>query len=301
MRWLLALCVVLFGCETIYFGAPGADGGALDMGYTDEFGEYIEDTPNLGIFRSESKLQGNAILQLVGAPVVPAANAPWPDVLDTPQGQAGSQTLIDLSTKDDKPHVVTVSLGVGKIPYPAGSKLVDLATEVVAILDIGIGGVAYRVEVDYLWGTQFSFAASRLQLHAVFRVVNNGSVAGTGGTVIFVPGAVQVQVGASVATGVVAHGRQPQRTLTHKNVAIGRYDTWNIPRFAKSCVVESWPQNAQIDFNIQTISAQCAQVPIVASPSPEIMIPASADNFYVGNAMPATVITQYNIVCDLAF
>lgn len=275
MRAFAMLLAVLLGCsyEYNYYGPDGGcaapvDGGVTDMpGYTDELGEYHETEANQGIFRYDSKLQGVATLLLQQPPAAPAAGAPWPNVMETP-ARAGAQTLIDLATRDGQPHVVSVSLGnVGpQVSFnPMGPAY---QPEVVAILDIGVGvGFTVQVEVDFIQGLQFSLECSRLQLHAVYREL---------------PGAAPVaapfptiQVGASVASGTLAHGRQPQRTLGSTNVmAPAALQLWMIPLFAKSLRVAALPNNITPTVSLaDPAGANAVQYPIAAFPSADLPIP----------------------------
>jgi hypothetical protein len=159
MRYVLLLCAVLCGaCEYNYYGEV-ADGG--------------EDMPQ-NIFKRDAKLQGNAILSLTGGPPAPAAGQPWPDVMNVATERAGAQTLIDLETADGMPHVVTVTMGlVGPLPTFGFDTFADMF-DLVAILDIGIGGIMIQSEVDVLDGFSFSLACSRLQIHVAYRLFPGG-------------------------------------------------------------------------------------------------------------------------------
>ena len=175
MRAFVALCALLLGCtyETNYYGVSDAGCGVADMpGYTDHFGEYHEDA-GLGIFKSESKLQGNAELSLMPPPaLVPFwVGLRFPLIKEDPPAMAHAATLIDLMTRDGLPHVVTLSFGnispervIGGGPF----------TELVALLNIGIGGISYYAEVDVLEGVQYSLATNRLQAHLVYRMPPGG-------------------------------------------------------------------------------------------------------------------------------
>lgn len=266
MRVLLGLLLVLGGCtyETNYYGA---DDGGIDDG-----GEVI--MPQ-SIFRPDSKLQGNATLILQPGPVV-AAGVLWPRVMETP-ARAGAQTLIDLQTASGAPHIVSVSLGsVGPLPT-ATFDAAALRPEVVAILEIGIGGVSFEVEVDFVQGTQFSFACSRLQLHAVYRLIP-----GSAATPIAAP-VPTVQVGASISTGTVSHGRQPQRTLASTGAMLpAANEAFYIPAFTKSCRVTGLPAN--ITPTIFTlgrggIGALLQMYAVAANPSDDL--PIANDAIYI--------------------
>lgn len=264
---VLVLFALLLGCsyEYNYYGAV-VDGGVSDMpGYTDEWGEYHE-TENLGIFKPGAKLHGNATLVLQAPPPVPVAPDPWPFVFDTP-ARAGAVTLIDVATRDELPHVFTISLGAlgGPPPEDGGNN----ESEVVAVLDIGIGGLNFQAEVDFIWGTQFSLAASRLQLHAVNRL--------TPGTGTLVSPFTR-QVGASLSTGVVAHGRQPQRTWAYSgNLLAAGYHYWYVPTFAKSFRVVAYENNIQMNVMVfGSAGNSLAEYPLVAYPSVDIPVQSNA-------------------------
>jgi hypothetical protein len=272
MRYVLLLCAVLCGAceyETNYYGDNDAGCGAVDMGYTDQFGDYHSD-PNLGAFASDSKLQGNAILQLQDAPPVPAAGLPWPNIMLTP-ARNGAQTLIDLQTKDGLPCVITVALGnVGpQISFnPMGPAY---QPEVVAILECGIGGIQFEIEADFSAGVTFSISCSRLQLHAVYRQFPGVAVP----VVAPVP---TVQVGASVSSGTIAHGRQPQRTLgSSDNIAAGGLQYWQVPAFSKSFRVVSLPNNITPTVMVSNNAGlNCASYPIAGFPSADLPLPSDA-------------------------
>lgn len=266
MRVLAVLCALLFGCtyETNYYGA--GDGGIVDGG---------EVIMSQGVFSRESKLQGNATLLLQPGPVV-VAGVLWPRVMETP-ARAGMQTLIDLQTASGAPHIVTVSLGsIGPLPT-ATFDAAALRPEVVAILEIGIGGVSFEVEVDFLAGTTFSFPCSRLQLHAVYRLIP-----GSAATPIAAP-VPTIQVGASIATGAVAHGRQPQRTLASTGAMLpAANEAFYLPTFAKSCRVSGLPANITptiFFLGRGGIGALLQQYAVAANPSDDL--PIANDAIYV--------------------
>lgn len=309
MRVCVVLCVLLFGCtyETNYYAAPCGDGGVSDMaGYVDHFGEWHEEGANLGIFKSDSKLQGNADLVLAPAPaliVTPGVPARFPMIRESQVTMAQAATLIDLATRDNQPHVVTASLGglVQPVEYQVGP-----FTEVVALLNLGIGGAAYYAEVDYAENVQFSLAVNRLQLLAVFRTVFGGAIAPPPGTTI-----PPYSVGASVASDVVAHGRQPQRTLTHAGTAPAPAlpagpaaidAVWIIPPFAKSFRVVAEPDNSQLIVYLATVALGnvIAQYPVVAPALQEYPIPSTAHYVYVENTSLVNTVRSYSLIFELA-
>jgi hypothetical protein len=299
MRWLLAVCLCGFGCVNevnYYYGAPGADGGAGDMsGYTDQYGDY-HDEGGSSIFKEGAKLQGNALLTLQEAPaqvVGPGGNQFWPrTALDVPVERAAAVTLIDVATKDEEPHVVTIVLGDLTGPPPTGEAL-NSPTEVVAILDLGIGGVAMLTEIDYMRGVQFSLAITRLQLHVVYRTI-------PGGHAISIPPP-QYRVAASLATGAVAHGRQPQRTLARHALAAFGDDAWFIPMFAKSFRATAVANNTQLDVEMRDSAYGPAEAlyQAVAYPTPDWPIGSDAQTIRVVNRMAAGS-ADYNLIFELA-
>lgn len=268
--YVCLLCAVLLGCEyetnNYYYGdgdasvvtCPATDGGAVD-GVGDSEAEMA-----ISIFKQGSKLQGNGQLQLQPAPAAPALGQPWPDIMNTPAG-LNAQTFIDLETVDNMPHVVTVSMGyIGPQPgviVGAGGNY----PEIVAILDIGIGGIMIRAEVDFVNGFSFSLACSRLQVHAVHRLLPGSALAPP------VPPPT-VNVGISVSTGTVAHGRQPQRTLASLvDLAPNANELFSVPPFAKSLRVASLPNNitpTEIVLNVNGLGIE--NFPIAGFPSADL-------------------------------
>ena len=303
MRVFVVLFAVLCGCSyetTNYYGGGDAgciveqvvDGGVTDMpGYTDAFGDYHETEPNQGSFKSDSKLQGNAILTLQPAPAAPAAGQPWPLVINTP-ARAGAQALLDLATRDGMPHVITIAMGfVGPPPAVAiggGGNY----PEIVALLEIGIGGIMIHAEIDFIDGFSFSMACSRLQLLAVYRLVPGGALVGTAET---------VQVGASVSTGTVAHGRQPQRTLASLvDLAPAANEVFIAPAFTKSMRVASVPNNTTPTVILWNNNGlQIASYPIAGFPSADLPVPNDTRLISYNNTALAAD-TDRRIICELA-
>jgi len=307
MRVFVVLCAVLLGCtyETNNYCGDGlADGGVGDMpGYTDEFGTYHETEPNQGIFRSDSKLQGQAQLTLAPAPAMvplPAWIPRFPLIREDSPAMAMGQTLIDLGTKDGQPHVVTLSFGK-TVPSPIAA--VGPWTEAVAVINLGIGGAAYYAEVDIIEGVQFSLAVNRLQVHVVYRVPPGG-----GAVPVPVPTA---DIGASASSDVIAHGRQPQRTYTHAGslmvpaiaAGVGTNDgPWIIPPFAKAVRVVPTPVNAQVNLVFMTLTGinVPAIYPVVAPATQEYPIPSSAYMVNVQNMHAVNSVYAYNLIFELA-
>lgn len=284
MRATIALCVLLCGCEYNYYGAV-IDGGVTDMpGYTDDYGEY-HDEGGSSIFKPQSKLQGNARLQLQPSPALPATLI-WPYV-----DPVGGSQLLDVYTADELPHVMTVSLGRFGSPLGlAGSP----NSEAVAVCEVGIGGFSFtNVEIDFIEGVMFSIAASRFSLNAVYRELP-GVVAPVGANVI--------QVGASLANGVIAHGRSPQRTLTSfAGLAPGvGNEYWRVPKFAKSFRVIARPNTAIIGVDLVSVGgADAGQYNVVAYPSVDFPVPSDAHSIRVINSGPVAVVS-YSLIFELA-
>lgn len=298
MRYVLFLCCALLvgACEENM------------SGYYDHYGEYHPDAgENRGIFTSDSKLQGSANLNLAPAPnmvIMPGVPARFSLVKEEPAEMAQGATLLDIATRDNQPHVVTLSLGNIIVPeaYQIGP-----FTEVVGLLNLGVGGVPYYVEVDYIEGTQFSLATNRLQFHAIFRTVFGGTIAMPPG--MTVP---PYSVGASLSSDVVAHGRQPQRTLTHAgtiaNPALGvapnNFDGyWIIPAFAKSFKVVAVPQTSQLLIHFTSLalgSGDIVRYPIAAPAAADYPIPSTAQYIIVENTSVAANVQAYSIIFELA-
>jgi hypothetical protein len=278
-------------CEYNYYYETG------DAGIQDAIANEDDMNRPVNVFTPDSKLQGQGGLLLQAAPAGMTGFPPaWPFIRDTP-AVGGAQTLLDLATADDKPHVVTLSVGLtGNQPISA----LGGHTEVVALLNMGIGGVPIQAEVDVVQGFQWSAAISRLQVHFVYRTVPGGA-----GLPFPIP---SYNIGASVSSDVVAHGRQPQRTLakggTLGNPALvpGTDEHWIVPAFSKSFRVVANPSNAQLTISLFPVLAgitPSAQYPLVAYPSVDLPIPSDAYYIVVSNAGLANVLT-YRMIFDLA-
>jgi len=174
------------------------------------------------VFESNAQIQGADDLQLIQGPAVLPVGGLWPDV-----NLQGGKTLIDISFKDHAPRVITVTIGsLGT--YIGMWGLGMPRCEVVGVMEIGIGGMLFTAEIDFIEGVQFSLAVSKFKLSAVFRTIPGDPTPIPASTP-------QIKAGASAALGVVAHGRAPQRTLTSYNaldLPIG--ESWNLPHFSKS-------------------------------------------------------------------
>ena len=251
------------------------------------------------IWTSDSKIFGQATLTLQPAPATPALLAPWPFVRDTPAMQ-GAQTLLDLQTADGQPHVATFSFGLtGQQPDVVVNSPIG---EVVAVINLGSGGIMLPVEVDVVQGIQYSLAVNRVQVHLVYRVVPNSNA---------VPSPpLTYNVGASVASGVVAHGRQPQRTLSKGQdtgppvvpaLVPNQADLWRIPAFAKSFKVTANPTNSSLLVGMSPVGLAGGVTSIynlLAYPSADLPIPSSAYTMTVVNTGIANV-TAYALIFDL--
>ena len=232
------------------------------------------------IFFDDDKLQGSALL-----------------ILDQP-----AVALVDVRTRDHKPHVITVSLGqmIAQPPAPIAVGVVD-DQETVALLEIGVGGVPFLAEVDYVVGAQFSLVANTLRVSAVYRRNTLPGVA-PGGTVP------SYNAGASVSSDAVAIGMPPQRTLGYHNffakLASGATATYTIPKFAKYLTVMANPANAQMDITfLNNQGVGMATFPAVGFPTNKVRIPNGAVQVLVTNssAAPFAVsIPSYYLIFDLA-
>jgi hypothetical protein len=261
------------------------------MGYTDEFGDYHSESGDESIFKSGSKLYGNAQLGLQAPPAWAfGGNHLWPRTCFDTAARNGAQVLIDVDTKDEKGHVFTVTLG--QIAPSWGFPFVQ-NSELIAVVEIGFGGLMTLAEIDFLTGTQFSVMASHLRVYGVWRVVAGG--------VMPVADSGTYQVGASLATGVIAHGRQPQRTLGKRQSAPAWADTWYIPAFAKSFRVTADPAASQL--NVAALDSTGASAgnryTMAASPSVDIPLNSSTELVTVANAS-AQVTSDYALIFELA-
>lgn len=295
MRYIV-LAVTLFlavGCEyenNYYYGF--SDAGAVEAA-TDE-------DEMAGIWTSDSKIFGNASLTLQAAPnAIPLAGpiVLWPFIRDTPAMQ-GSQTVLDLATADSQLHVATLTFVVTAARPPVS--ILAPSDEVVALINMGIGGLQTQVEVDVVQGTTFSLPVNRIQVHLVYREVPNSMA-------VPVP-APTYNVGAAVSTGTVAHGRQPQRTLTKtSNGAVpalvpGMGEYWLVPVFAKSFRVVAHPNNASLLIFLAPIaigSVPLADYAMVAYPTVDLVVP-SGSYFVVVQNTGIVNVESYSLVFDLA-
>lgn len=156
-------------------------GGPVDNGY-----RKIEDTrePRLpSPFSPDARLMGNANLAFDGP----------------------MQTLLSVRTLENRPAVLTVCLASTRLAIPPSS--FTRLNEIVAALDIGVGGQVFRTELDFIPGQQFSVLTNSLDIHAQWRHID--SSAGLPDPTDTVP------VGASVGYGGANIATPPQRTLVY--------------------------------------------------------------------------------------
>jgi hypothetical protein len=306
---LLGILAFGSGCEVVnnYYGCDGRDdGGNCMSGYAqDHWGndELAEDAgPGRGtdsVFTEESMLQGSDTLTLVRGPVPAGGGGAgvltnFPDV-DSSQG---GKTLINIATRGSVPQVVTVSMARlgGVPPLMFGNPL----AEVVGVLEIGIGGLLFRAEVDFVDGVQFSLAVSSLRITAVYRTLPGDASAFLAGDLP------TVQVGASVAVGSIAHGRAPQRTLTSVTALAvnpaGGGEIWNVPRFAKSFRVSARPAASVLTllFLGTTGGGGATAATVLAFPSADMPVPSDAYSIFIQNKGAAALSPGYSLIFDLA-
>lgn len=277
---LLGVLVLGVGCETNnYYDCQAVDDGGVCMRYApagdhwgdDQLLDPGEVRRNDTIFRATDELQGSANL-----------------TLDEP-----AQTLLDVATKDGVPRLLTISFGNDSIiNAPAVGTSPD--SEIVAYLDVGLGGLNFIVELDMIRGQQFSFAASRVKLSARYqRMPGAGAVP--------VPAPIW-KVGAAIAHGVVAHGMQPQRTYGNTGVlAAGVGVSWPVPPFASAFLVMANPNTVVIRANLQDpFAATIASFTVAASPSPEWPLTSDTWAVQVFNA-GAAAFAGHRIVYKLSF
>ena len=261
----------LTGCtyENNYYGDFDAGGVAAD-GSEDNVAS---------IFFDEDKVFGSALLGL-----------------DQP-----AVSLINVRTKDHTPHVLTVSLGAMIANYIDPGKTGFDDFEVVAKITLSIGGIPYLCEVDFIQGQQFSVAASQLMVDGVYRRTTYPGVplAGTLAT---------YNAGASVASGVIAHGNPPQRTisrrsfdLAHPVLAAGASIQLEIPAFAKSMMVLGDPQNAQLRIQYQNLfQGVMTEMPVVGFPSARSDVPNGARYVNVTNMDAVNAVYAVYLIFSLS-
>ena len=294
MRYIVLAIALFFavGCEENNYYYGFSDGGAVEAA--------INEGEMANIWTPESKIFGQGTLTLQPAPAAPAAGVnPWPFIRDTPAMQ-GSQTLLDLATADAKPHVATMTFGLSG-PQPPPNAMGPIG-EVVALVNLGVGGVMIPVEVDVVQGFQWSLSVNRVQVHLVYRVV-------PGSTAVPVPTPTYT-IGASVSGDVIAHGRQPQRTLAKGEnpagptfaLAPGGQDWWRVPAFAKSFKVTAVPNNSSLRIMLAPVGVgiiETARYDMVAYPSVDLPVPSDSFMILVWNTGLVNVDT-YRLVFDLA-
>jgi hypothetical protein len=267
VRVLALLCVLLFGCEydvDNYYAVHGADDGGVAV---DARGE--DDMPS--IFKPSSKLYGHETL-----------------IMDNP-----AMLLCDVETVDKAPHLVTLSMGNAGIVNQAIG--VIPAAEMVAVLEMGIGGSLHTAEIDMIRGQQLSLAVSSLRVLMRFTRVNGAAALPTP--------APTWEVSASIAQGTIAHGLSPQRTIgTENGLAAGVGITWPIPPFAKAFYVVALPSNAQLNVQVVRMGGNViATYPTVAYPSGRYPIPSDAWAVTILNAAaPAPPLTSHRVIFELA-
>ena len=207
--------------------------------------------------------------------------------------------LLSVETIGGLPQIMTVSLGciADRPPSPAAGQP---SSEVVGLLELGVGGLVYTVEVDFVQGVQFSVSATHLRLMALHRGLPGSA---------FVPGAVpfNASVGAALSVGTIAHGRQPQRTIAKTQVAgvtpalaPATWEGWPIPNFAKSFRVEASPVAAAIGISVENFVFQVSQTNLVAYPSGDIPVPTDGKYLRVTNNSAINNIDEYRCIFDLA-
>ena len=232
---------------------PGRDSPPDHWG-DDELDEPISSPSQRGIFAADSKLQDSiAVVQ-----------------------NAGPIALVDARTKGEVPQLITVNLAatMGALAPAKGGPLAANWYEALAIIEYGVGGTAYQVEVDYGVGVQFSMLASRVRIAAEVRDLP--------GTQPPNPAlAPSLTLGASVGQGVVAVARPPTRTLSYAwpgwagYMAVGAFYDFVVPTFAKSLRIyahSNVPGGTPVvaaDFYGAT-GATVWRTPAAAAPSPEI-------------------------------
>lgn len=275
-------------------------------GYFDHFGEYHPDPGSEGsdrgsVFEPDSKLQGQGVLALQATMAAETGN-----IWRTPE-YIHAVELLNLSTKGNIPRVVTVSMGPvaqgsgqgGIVPLPPNPP----KSELVAVLEIGVGGLAYFAELDFVSGVQFSIAVNRLKLNALFRTLPV-----EGGETVAAPNTTY-SVGATAAVGVLAHGRQPQRTMSYEDarsilggtpaLAPGDTRVFRIPNFSKSFKVSANPNNSQLRAQISGVQGVAVFYNMVAYPTVDLPLPNDSLWVFITNVGIADV-TGVRLIFDLA-
>lgn len=221
------------------------------------------------IFVPGSKLQGQANL-----------------IMDGP-----TETLLDVQTIHGVPHLVTLSMGNAGLWTQALDAIPD--AEMVATLEMGIGGSFYSADLDMVRGQQISLVASVLRVNMRFRRIP--------GAAPIVGAAPTWNVGASIAQGTIAHGQPPQRTMATANaLAAGFGVSWPIPPFSKSFVVSALPNNASLDIRVVRQGGTMTQsFPAFAFPTARMPLASDAWAVSIFNA-GLNPVTEHRVIFDLS-
>lgn len=308
--WVLSLVLLCCGSceyETNYYYYTGSDAGVIDAEACDtevpDTGP-VDGSPGDGdemsdnIFVPGSKLQGNALVSLQVAPPAPTGGQPWPFVYNSNAYQFGVE-LVNVQMLQNVPRVITISLGMLS-PMPTDDTGGGpWEGEVVAIIELGVGGLAYVTEIDFVQGVQFSVSASRLKLTAVYRCLPGSAWRGPFPR----PTA---NVGAAVSLGNIAHGRQPQRTLGKVTsggpgaLTPGAHEHWIVPTFAKSFRTTAVPNNSAMRFDILNLTTNPAEVfNTVAYPTVDFPLPSDA-RFITATNEAIVNVNDYRMIFELA-
>jgi len=288
---LSLLAVVIGGCVEVnnYYDCEVVDGGgcgmsrgdyAQDHDGTDELLEDTSSPASTSIFTADSKIQDSIGLTEGAAPV----------------------TLVEARCKDGAPHLISVNLAtpIGEFPIQPGGPPPPPA-ESYAVIEFGVGGTAYQMEVDYGVGVQFAMVASRIKITAVFAKVPSDVVVASSGT--------RLQLGASVGQGTVAPTQAPTRTLSYHwfgggaGLAPGATRFFTAPMFAKSVIVTAFAAVPGAPVVILQVTDMYNNVnyavPLAAFPSVPIPLANNIRSIYVYNN-GATAIYNLQLIYQLA-
>ena len=283
------LAVVSGGCTEVnnYHGCEAVDGGGCGMGRgnndhpedhwgDDDLEDSVSSPDASSIFTPDSKLQDSRAF-----------------VLNQPPG-----TLVDAHTKGEVPRLISVNLAtpIGELFVVPGGPPPSPA-EVVALIDFGVGGTAYQMEVDYGVGVQFALLASRIKISPIFRTMPTDVVlAGTG----------QYMLGASVGQGVIAPTRPPTRTLGYVWSVGGLAPladmNFTIPMFAKAVSVIAVANGGAAVAAVRQVEMFnyiIVTTPVAAFPSAAIPLSGDARSINILNA-GAVNIVNLRLIFELA-
>ena len=250
------------GCETVNnYACDGVSDGGCAMGYRDD-----EDAGD--IFAEGAIASGNSPLTL----------------------NAGAVSLIDVGMADHQPHILTLALATVGGQMVQGTS--NPEAEIIGHLSLGIGGVNFPVDIDYMNGQMITVAAARVSLAAEFKQI---------APLIGVATPPKPNAAAAIAPGAIVTGRSPQRTLgTNVPILPGAEVSYVVPAFAQSVVVDVRPETSQLQLFLVSLATYTDTYhTIVAFPGQEIPIPNGVASVAILNTGVASIL-RHRLIFKLA-